>query len=200
MPAGSQLVSTDFEQPEYFQTDGSSIGYGLPGPLPQEIGYSNNNDNMNSTAFDVESMGQTHGFNDMNSNTMVNIDQTRAFGPLDSDFSHTRAEPIRGFGSMDYAFSHVMPGQNCNMQQNSGYSIPQTFCTAAAPVPGFPTSNMLGVSEMGFGSIDPINGRRVQSFRQVPRSHAYGSASVYRRSPQDVPRNAQSFYGYGYQE
>ncbi|KAI9053604.1 hypothetical protein LZ554_002558 [Drepanopeziza brunnea f. sp. 'monogermtubi'] len=193
---GSQFVSTDFEQPEYFQTDGSSIGYGLQTPLPQETRYSNNSDNMYSTAFDVESMGQTRGFDTLNPNTMVHVDQTRAFGPLDSDFSQPRAEPIRGFGSMDYAFSHVMPGQNCNMHQNSGCSIPQTFSTAAAPISGFPNSNMQGAAEAGFGSIDPVNGRGVQNFQQVPRSHAYGSAPTYRHSPRDIPRNAQSSYGH----
>merc|ERR1712093_26267 len=120
-------------------------------------------------------------------------DQSRAFGSMDSGFSYPKIEQSRGFGSLDSGFSHSIPShipnqipnQNYNMQQTSGYSVPQTFSTAP-PVSGYSTSNMLGVSESGFG-FDQMAVNGGQNYPQVPMSRAHGSASSYGHSPQHAP-------------
>ncbi len=188
IPMASHFASTSFEQPSYFQTAGSSVGYGMQAPVPQEVHYANN---MYSNAFN-QHMEQPRGFNTMQSNSMGQVDQSRAFGSLDSGFSQPKLEHPRGFGSMDSSFSHTIPNQNYDLQQTSGYSIPQTF-TTAPPVSGYQTSNMLGVSEAGFG-FEPMVVNSAQNFQQVPMSRAHGSASSYGHSPQNVSQNPP-YYG-----
>ncbi|KAH9218979.1 hypothetical protein DL95DRAFT_384813 [Leptodontidium sp. 2 PMI_412] len=194
VPATSQFPSTGFDQPSYFPTAGSSAGYGMQGAMPQEVHYTNNNQSgqLYSNSFGVQHMDQARGFNNVDSNNMSHVAQSRNFGSMDSSFSHPKVEQARVFGSMDSGFSHAIHNQNYNMQQTSGYSIPQTFSTAP-PVSGYQTSNMLGVSEAGFG-FDQMTANGGQSFAPVPMNRAHGSASSYGHSPQNVPQ--MPYYGH----
>ena len=202
VPTASQFTSTGFEQPTYFPTTGSSAGYGMHGSMQQEVHYTNNNhgNQMYPNTFGAQHMDQPRGFNNIDSSNMSQLDQSRAFGSMDSGFSHPKIEQSRGFGSLDSGFSHSIPShipnqipnQNYNMQQTSGYSVPQTFSTAP-PVSGYSTSNMLGVSESGFG-FDQMAVNGGQNYPQVPMSRAHGSASSYGHSPQHAPQ--MPYYGH----
>ncbi len=141
---------------------------------------------MYGNAYGVHPMEQPRSFMPMGHTSLNNMTQDRQFGSMDSGFTQTKVEPSRQFGSMDSAFSHTMPEHNYNLQQASGFTIPQTFASAAPVTSGYQASNMLGISQVEF-DFNPMTVNSGQPFQQVSMSRAQGSASSYGHSPQNVP-------------
>ncbi|PBP28308.1 C2H2 finger domain-containing protein [Diplocarpon rosae] len=183
----SHLASTGFEQLLPFQTTGLSVGYGMLGPAPQEVNYSNT---MYSHAFGSEQMGQQpRSFKSIDLSNLGCFEANGAFDPSDSGFPPKVEAPER-FGPMDSGLSHTVTDQNYNMQQTSVFSIPQTFSTTP-PIPNYPVSDMLGVSDARFG-FDTIitNGGQ-----QAPLNGVHGSASPSTHPAQTGPYNLPFDYG-----
>jgi hypothetical protein len=185
-PIGTNFPQSTFDQRNYYPTSSASTGYGMQAPMPQEVPYNQNN--MYANNFDVHQMGQPGGFNSIESNNIGHMDQSRAFGSMDSNFSQPKVEQTRGFGSMDSSFSHGMPDPNYDSHPNPPYSMPHNFSGPPA-VSGYQNSNMLGISDAGYDFGMTVHAG--QSFQQVPMSRAPGSASSYEHSPQNVP-----YYGH----
>ncbi|PBP27197.1 C2H2 finger domain-containing protein [Diplocarpon rosae] len=191
MQMTSHCASTGFEQPLSFETTGSSIRYGMLGPAPEDVSYSNT---MYSHAFGSEQTGQQTGqqprsFNSMDLSNIGCVEVNRAFGSLDSGFP-PKVEAPGGFGSMDSGLSQSIANQNYNMQQTSVFPVPQAFSTTPS-VPSYPNSDMLGVSGAGFG-FDTIVANGGQ---QAPLLGVHGSASPCTHPAQTVPYNLPFYYG-----
>ena len=183
VPMIPQFTTTGFNQPAYFQTTGSTTGYGMHPPMPQEVTY--HQENMFPNSFGGHQMNQPRLFGSMDSGGLGHMDQSRPYGSMDGGYPQTKVEQ-RPYGSMDASFSHSVPEQSYNAHQSSGYSIPQNFVSGPPAVSGYQTANMLGISQAGY-DFDPMTVNAGQNFQQVPMSRAPGSASSYGHSPQNGP-------------
>lgn len=189
VPMGPQFTA-GYDQTTFYPTPGSAPPYGTHATMQQNIPYNALYPNFNGPH--GPQMDQPRGFGPQDSNN-TNINHGRAFGSLDANFPHTKAEPSRGFGSMDSAFSNL-PDRAYNTHQTSGYAIPHNFGTTAPSVSGFEAPNMLGISDIGYGFESMVmNGG--QGFQQAPINRAQGSPSSYGHSPQNMPQNLP-YYGH----
>ncbi|KAG0650927.1 hypothetical protein D0Z07_2505 [Hyphodiscus hymeniophilus] len=184
----AQQFSSGFNQPTFYTAPGPPRGYAMQPPVPQEINYDQNS--MYQNAYGVHPMEQPRGFIPMGQTGLDNMNQGRQFGSMDSGFTQTKVEQSPQFGSMDPAFSHTMPEQNYNLQQTSGFAMPQTFASAPPVASGYQTSNMLVISQADC-DFNPIAVNGGQGFQQVPISRTHGSASSYGHPPQ----NPANYYG-----
>lgn len=185
-----QQFSSGYEQSNFYPTTGASSGYGgMHAPVPQEVTYDQNP--IYSNSFGVHSMEQPRNFVPMDHGGLNNMNQGRPYGSMDSGFSQTKVEQPRQFGSMDSGFTHGMPDQNYNLHQTSGFTMPQNYASAPPVTSGYQVSNMLGISEAGYG-FTPMAVNSGQPYQQVAMSRGQGSASSYGQSPQNVP----NYYGH----
>jgi hypothetical protein len=192
VPMPSHFASTGFDQGAFYQTTGSSAGYGLQAPMPQDVMYNQNMYSNPSSTFNVH-MGQSRSFGSLDSSALGHVHQPRAFAPPpESGFAQPKVEQTRGYGSLDASFSHQISDQNYNSNQTPGFSMAQDFTSAPPAVSNYPTTNtgMLGINDAGFG-FDSMGVNTGQNFQQVPMSRAPGSNSSYSHSPQNVP-----YYGH----
>jgi hypothetical protein len=180
-----QQFPSGYDQANFYQAPGPARGYGMQ--APQELTYDQNP--MYSNTYGVHPMEQPRGYVPMGHNGLNNMNQGRQFGSVDSAFAQTKVEQPRQFGSVDSGFS--MPEHDYNLQQTSGFTMPQNFASAPPVTSGYPAPNMLGISQAGFG-FNPIAVNGGQPFQQVPISRVQGSGSSYGHSPQSVP----DFYGH----
>ncbi|TVY36387.1 hypothetical protein LSUB1_G004768 [Lachnellula subtilissima] len=185
VPMPSPYPSTGFDQSTYYQTAGSSTNYT---PMTQEAMYAQNNIYSNPNAFGVHQMDQPRAFGSLDSGNISHVNQNRGFAPANSGFSQpNKVELSRGYGSLDASFSHQIPDQSYNSNPASGFSMPQDYTSAPAAVSSYPTTNMLGINDSGYG-YDPMAVNAAQNFQQVPMSRAPGSNSSYgQHSPQNMP-------------
>ncbi|CZS94721.1 hypothetical protein WAI453_013392 [Rhynchosporium graminicola] len=188
-PTTSHFPSSRFEQPSYFPTAGLRNGYRMHDSTPQEVQYTNTNGHshpMYPGTFGAQNVDHSRGFNNMGSDNRNHGNQSRAYGSMDSSFSHPKVEQPRDFGSMDSSFPLAISNLNYSMQQTSGCSNPQVFSTAPL-ITTYQTSNMLGASDAGYG-FDPMALNVNQSFAPLPMNRAHGSTSSFGHSPQNVPQ------------
>jgi hypothetical protein len=188
-----QQFSSGYEQSGFYPTTGASSGYGtMHAPVPQEVTY---DQNPMYPSFGVHPMEQPRNFVPMDHGGLNTMNQGRPYGSMDSGFPQAKVEQPRQFGSMDSGFTHGMPDQNYNLHQTSGFTMPQNYASAPPVTSGYPASNMLGISEAGYG-FTPMAVNSGQPYQQVPMSRAQGSASSYGHSPQNVPQNVPNYYGH----
>jgi hypothetical protein len=187
VPMVQQFTTTSFNQPAYFQTTGSTTGYGMHPPMPQEVAYDQSH--MFPDAFGGHQMDQPRVFGSLDSGGLGHVDQTRPYGSMDAGFPEAKVEQ-RPYGSLDANFSHTVPDQSYNSHQSSRYSMSQNYVSGPPAVSGYQTPNMLGISQGGY-DFDPMTVNAGQNFQQVPMSRAPGSASSYGHSPQNGP-----YYGH----
>lgn len=174
-----------FDQSNYYPAQGPPRGYGMQ--APQDVTFDQHS--MYSNTYGVHPMEQPRGFVPMSHNGLNNMGQARQFGSVDAGFTQTKMEQPRQFGSVDSGFS--VPEHNYNLQQTSGFTMPQNFASAPPVTSGYQAPNMLGISQAGF-DFNPMAVNGGQPFQQVPMSRAQGSASSYGHSPQNVP----NYYGH----
>lgn len=185
IPMAPQFGPVGYDQQAFFQNTGPQ--YGMQAPMQHTVNYVGNNNNMFPATYDAQHMNHSQRrFSPLESNGIVHVDQSRGFG-MDPGYTQRKMEQPRGFGSLDSSFSQQMPDQHYNMQPTSGYTMPQTFTTAPS-APAFQASNMMPVSDAGYG-YDPMAVNGGQNFQQVPMSRG----SSYGHSPQNVPQNATYF-------
>ncbi|TVY55193.1 hypothetical protein LCER1_G003902 [Lachnellula cervina] len=189
VPIPSPFPSTGFDQSAYYQTTGSSTNYT---PMTQEAIYTQSNMYPNPNAFDVHQINQPRAFGSLDSGNLSHVNQNRGFAPANSGFAQpNKVELSRGYGSLDASFSHQIPGQSYNSNQASGFSMPQDYTSAPAAVATYPTTNMLGINDSGYG-YDALAVNAGQNFQQVPMTRGPGSNSSYgQHSPQNMP-----YYGH----
>jgi hypothetical protein len=183
--------SSTYDQPAYYSTTTPSSTYGMQATMPQDVSYDQNS--MYQNAYGVQQIDPQRGFGTLDSGGL-HMNQGRGFAMMDPGFSHTKVEQSQDFGAVDPGFSHTAPQHSYNTHQASGYSIPQTYSSAAPAVSGYQAPNMLGISDPTYG-FDPIAISGSHGFQQVPMSRAQGSASPYGHSPQNVPQNVP-YYGH----
>jgi len=189
VPLPSHFTSTGFDQGGFYQTTSSTANYGLQAPMSQDVIYTQNMYSNPSSTFNAPNMGQSRPFGSLDSSAL-GLNQSRAFAPADPGYAQPKVEQTRGYGSLDANFSHQMPGQNYDSHQAPGFSMAQDFTSAPPAVSNYPTTNMLGINDAGFG-FDPMGVNTGQNFQQVPMSRAPGSNSSYSHSPQNM-----SYYGH----
>jgi hypothetical protein len=173
VPMTNHFSSNGFNGQQYFQTTGPATPFNMQTPIPQEVQYGQN---LYPNAYNVHHMDQPRAFGSLDSG---NMGQSRGFDQMDTGFTQPR-DQSRGFGSLDSSFSQALPNQNFIPHQTASFSMAQPF-SAAPAVSGYQSSNMLGISDTGFG-FDPMAVN--QPYQQVPMSRAQGSASSYGHSPQ----------------
>ncbi|PQE18247.1 C2H2 finger domain-containing protein [Rutstroemia sp. NJR-2017a BBW] len=149
-----------FHPPTGYPTSGSSPTYVFP------------------STFNVQPMNQPRQFNPMNAMDVTglgNMQSTRAFG-LDTAFTSNPVDQSRAYGSMDSAFSmHPTPTFN----QPTDFSISQPFVTTSPAVTTYQTPNLLGINDSTNLSFDTLSVAPMQNFQQVPMRRAQGSSSSY---------------------
>jgi hypothetical protein len=181
-----------FHPPTGYPTSGSSPPYGM---IPQNV-PSNQYPVFPSTFNVQQPMNQPRQFNPINAmdvSALGNMQSTRAFGP-DTAFTSNPVDQSRAYGSMDSAFSmHPTPTFN----QPTDFSISQPFVTTSPAVTTYQTPNLLGITDTGNFGFDTLSVAPMQNFQQVPMSRAQGSASSYGNSPQNMQHSPQNMVYFG---
>lgn len=175
VPMQSHFPSAGFDQSSFYGTTGTTTYT----PMGQEVMYAHNNMGYNSGTYGVPHMGQPRPFGSLDASGIGNVNQNRGYTAADSGFAQPKLEP-RGYGSLDANFQQI-PEQSYNSNQVTGFSLAQNFTSAPPAVSTFPTTNMLGMSDTGYG-FAPMAG---QNYQQTPMSRAPGSNSSYGQSPQN---------------
>jgi hypothetical protein len=183
----SGFSTTGFEHPAYFQTARATHGFGMQHTNMQQGVFNQTGIYPNTFTLPMEQQPRT--FNGLNPNALGHIDTSPAFGNLDSTYTQPKMEQTQDFNSAD---SGYVPTQTFTPLHGPGYTMTQNFSTAPA-VAGY-QSNMLGISDAGYG-FDPMSantaGQGIQ--QQVPMSRAQGSNSSYGHSPQRVTQRVTYF-------
>ncbi|TAQ84847.1 hypothetical protein B7494_g6839 [Chlorociboria aeruginascens] len=149
-PVGQQFPST-FEPPGFFSSTGPSPTYGIHSQIPQGLPFSQTQ--MYPSAFAAQPIDQAHAFNSLDSSGVTHMNHSRAFGSVDSSFSHTKVDTTPGFESVDSSYIQSMPQQYAHPL--SGYSMAQSFSSGPPAVSGYQTQNMLSISDVDY-DFDPM--------------------------------------------
>jgi len=175
-----------FHPPTGYPTSGSSSTYGM---IQQNV--PSNQYPVFPSTFNVPPMNQPRQFNAINAMDLTaigNVQSTRAFGS-DTAFTSNPIDQSRAYGSMDSAFSmHPTPTFN----QPTDFSISQPFVTTSPAVTTYQTPNLLGINDNTNFGFDTLSVAPMQNFQQVPMSRAQGSSSSYGHSPQNMQHSPQN--------
>lgn len=185
--------SSSFTQPVFYPTSSAPAPYGMQAPISQDATYDHNA--LYSDAFGINQTNQTRPYGvidgGLNNAGMGNIQQSRSFGSMDSNYSQQPKMEPRMYGSAETNFSHIPQTQNYNHVPATDFTMRQPFVTTAPPNASYQASGMLGISDASFftGGLTHTSS---PNYQQVPMSRSHGSGSSY--GGHGNPENLQ-YYG-----
>ncbi|CAG8982621.1 hypothetical protein HYALB_00008113 [Hymenoscyphus albidus] len=180
-----QFPASGYDHSVQFPTAGSTNDFVLQTSMGLGM-YNENNMYSNPNNFEVQQMQQQpRGFGSFDSGGLNLINQAR-FTAGHTGYQHQRT-PSRPYGSLDNNYSHQLPSHNFDHTPNSVFSMPQEFTSAPALESQYPTANMLGISNTGFG-YDPMTVSTSQSYQQQsPMARSPANNNAYSHPAQNLP-------------